>query len=132
MNNAMYNDGPVIPDGSFEEIPICPVCGGGDIAYVRVKMHIKAICRECGETIKFVKQWQNETNWKLAIKERDNYTCQRCGAQMHSRQLEAHHKMPVWFMPSREFDLNNGICLCKPCHKQLHGTDGTIKECEWG
>lgn len=135
MNEEMYNNLPVIPNGSFEEISICPVCGGGDIAYVRVKMHIKAICRECGETIKFVKQWQNDADWSKEVKERAKYTCQRCGAHLTSHQAHAHHKIPKWFMPELQYDLNNGICLCNACHKQVHGKDGTIKEgedeCPW-
>jgi hypothetical protein len=48
----------------------------------------------------------------------------------NSNTVQAHHKMPVWFMPELQFDIDNGITLCKKCHRQLHGASGTIKESE--
>lgn len=118
----------VVPDGSFEEVKSCPYCGSNNVYYENVGFHIKAFCGKCGSYIKFVKQWQNDQDWSKQIKERDMYTCKRCGRQLTSRQLHAHHKIPKWFMPALQYDLNNGICLCNSCHKQIHGKDGTIRE----
>ena len=121
----------MIPDGSFEECTKpCPECGNDEIfGYFKNGPHIEAVCPFYGSFIQFCRLKKNaRTDWVRKVKERDSYTCQRCGKQLTSRQLDAHHMMPVWFMPGRETDLSNGICLCKECHKQLHGKDGTIKE----
>ena len=121
----------LIPDGSFETVPKCTKCGCEEIVYLRNNIHIQATCTRCGKCIKFVKQWNNDADWAREIKERANHTCQRCGKHMQSRQAVAHHMIPRWFMPGRKHDITNGICLCKECHKQIHGADGTIKEDEW-
>lgn len=73
-----------------------------------------------------VSQWRNALtssvtykNWRTAVFKRDNYTCQRCNER--GGRLEAHHIHPV-----REhkndlsiYDVNNGITLCKKCHKLI-------------
>lgn len=118
----------ITPDGSFETVQKCPHCGSTDIFYERSGVHIRATCQNCDSYIKFVKQWQNDADWSKEVKERAKYTCQRCGAHLTSHQAHAHHKIPKWFMPELQYDLNNGICLCNACHKQVHGKDGTIKE----
>ena len=85
----------------------------------------------CGGFIKFVTKADSKKKmsaWKKAIKERDSYTCQRCGKLLDSTKLDAHHKMPVWFMDQLKFDIDNGITLCKACHHALHGAGGTINE----
>jgi hypothetical protein len=61
-------------------------------------------------------------NWSKKIKERDKYTCQICkevGGKLHSHHLDGY----AWCKEKR-FDLNNGICLCKKCHKKFHKTYG--------
>jgi len=58
--------------------------------------------------------------WRLAVFVRDNWTCQKCksrngnGAEVY---LEAHHKKPYTKYPKLRFDVNNGLTLCKSCHK---------------
>ena len=125
----MFDDFEILPDGSFEEVQTCPNCGSNDIHYIDKPPHIKAECGNCGSYIKFVQKFTNE-NWARAVKERDGYVCQRCGKILVGRQAKAHHKIPAWFMPQLKFDLNNGICLCGDCHKQIHGYGGTIKEAD--
>lgn len=53
--------------------------------------------------------------WSRAIKKRDNYTCQMCGLQS-KRGMEAHHVYSFTKYPSKRYDLDNGVTLCKPCH----------------
>jgi thymidylate synthase (FAD) len=48
--------------------------------------------------------------------ERDHYCCQLCG--MISKQLDAHHIIPIWARPDLALDLNNLVTLCRRCHKQ--------------
>ncbi len=53
------------------------------------------------------------------VLERDNYTCQSCGAKNgngYTVQLEAHHKTPYGERPDLRYDTDNGITLCFDCH----------------
>lgn len=57
-------------------------------------------------------------NWRLNRKlalERDNYTCQRCQAQVESFSLHVHHKIPLKEGGTNLLD--NLICYCNSCHK---------------
>jgi hypothetical protein len=76
--------------------------------------------------------------WRQDIYLRDNFTCQECGKQ--GSGLEAHHKKlfiillneAKEYLPLMElfqavklynpmWDINNGITLCRDCHKKIHG-----------
>lgn len=120
----------VFPDGSFVEWEKpCPECKVTMIYYKRSGPHIGAYCCFCDRCLGWCQQWKDK-DWNKRVKERDNYTCQRCGRLLNGREAHAHHKIPQWFMPKLKYDLDNGICLCTACHKQLHGKGGTIKESE--
>jgi len=56
--------------------------------------------------------------WRRKVFERDNYTCQRC--QIRGGYLHPHHIKPFASHPELRFDVNNGITLCKKCHKAIH------------
>lgn len=56
--------------------------------------------------------------WRLAVFERDNFTCQIC--HKSGCQLEAHHIERWVDNISRRYDVTNGITLCKECHKEVH------------
>jgi len=69
--------------------------------------------------------------WRKKIFERDNFICTKCGER--SNKLEAHHKILLKLILEMEnveerdsilFDIDNGITLCKKCHKKLHKTEG--------
>lgn len=58
------------------------------------------------------------TEWRKNVFKRDNYTCQHC--KKIGGNLEAHHiKSWAKYMNLR-FDVDNGITLCKSCHKCEH------------
>jgi len=71
-------------------------------------------------------------NWKNKIFKRDNYYCVLCGQK--GKELHAHHKKPFhkiieeYNIKSLEralncaelWDLENGITLCKKCHKKIN------------
>ena len=66
--------------------------------------------------------------WRKAVFERDDYTCQHC----HKRggDLEADHiKQFAYFIEAR-LDLANGQTLCKQCHKQTDTHSNKLKKGE--
>lgn len=56
--------------------------------------------------------------WRKKVYLRDNYTCCKCNKR--GVILNAHHVIGVYIKQDMIFDLNNGITLCKGCHKQFH------------
>lgn len=67
-------------------------------------------------------------NWREAVYERDNYTCQCCGA--YGVQLNAHHLNSFAEYPELRLEVDNGITLCEQCHDvtkpgSLHNLYGT-------
>jgi hypothetical protein len=66
--------------------------------------------------------------WRSAVFERDDYTCQMCGARNQEGLgrtvvLNADHIMPFWQYPDLRLSLDNGRTLCVSCHRSLptHG-----------
>lgn len=59
-------------------------------------------------------------NWDIirkSIYQRDDYTCQKCGAQ--NTELHCHHKVPV--SQGGSHYPNNLLTVCKSCHEEIHG-----------
>jgi len=57
--------------------------------------------------------------WRTAVYERDNFTCQKCGESI-SGSLNAHHIKGYAKNPALRTKIENGITLCKGCHKDYH------------
>lgn len=58
--------------------------------------------------------------WRIAVYIRDAFTCVVCGQV--GGKLEAHHIKSWAQYPELRFCLDNGVTVCKDCHKEvLHG-----------
>lgn len=54
--------------------------------------------------------------WRIAVFERDNYTCIWCGKKSKGN-LNADHIKSFADFPELRFAIDNGRTLCVPCHK---------------
>lgn len=76
-----------------------------------------------GKTSK-LRRLRNSTTyqeWRTAVFERDDYTCQLCGQR--GGRLTAHHIKMVSEYKELMLVLPNGITLCRPCHADIRGQE---------
>jgi len=66
-----------------------------------------------------------QNKWKNQIKKHNNFTCQKCGSK---ENLQAHHINNWKNFKEQRLDIDNGITLCKDCHKKLHSLFGLKTE----
>lgn len=75
------------------------------------------------------------SRWRTEVFKRDDYICQCC--KQKGGSLTAHHMNGFAKFPEQRFDLDNGLTLCKMCHKRLHSILGgenkscTRERCEY-
>jgi len=58
------------------------------------------------------------TIWKQSVSIRDNFICQKC--KQRGGKLQIHHINNFADCIELRFEINNGITLCKQCHKEFH------------
>lgn len=56
--------------------------------------------------------------WRKEVFERDKFMCLKCG--QIGGQLNAHHLKSYKKYKKLRYEINNGITLCKKCHKEIH------------
>lgn len=64
--------------------------------------------------------------WRIAVFERDNYTCQLCG--IRGNYIEADHIKPFAYFEELRYTLSNGRTLCRPCHNTTKISAKKMKE----
>jgi hypothetical protein len=60
----------------------------------------------------------NYKQWRTAVFERDNYTCQKC--KQVGYILNAHHIEPFHANKQNRLEVSNGITFCNSCHNEYH------------
>ena len=107
---------------------VCPNCGSedvvarvivaGDALIVRYKCTVCESSRSLPKLENLKKRSSTPLdNWRKNVLFRDNHKCVICGS---CEYLEAHHIIPVRNSEEQKFNVNNGITLCRECHKLVH------------
>ncbi len=67
------------------------------------------------EIVKGIRRSPEFYQWRKAVLERDNHTCQDCEV---TEKIEAHHIRPIIDYPEGIFEIENGLSLCGDCHNR--------------
>lgn len=67
--------------------------------------------------------------WREAVFARDNHTCRKC--LVRGGTLHPHHKDSFSDYPDLRFVVENGVTLCKDCHRWFHTVYGTSGTMSW-
>ncbi len=72
-----------------------------------------------------------DEHWRGHIRERDNWTCRKCGKMKNRYSIEAHHIAKRRQVYARWEPLN-GLSLCLPCHQwaELHPDAARVWACD--
>lgn len=55
--------------------------------------------------------------WRDAVLKRDNFACRKCGS---GQTLHTHHIKRYADFPGLRVAIDNGITLCRECHRKEH------------
>lgn len=66
--------------------------------------------------------------WRLDVYKRDWFTCQMPGCGYKGKDIECHHIKRVKDYPDLIIQKNNGITLCKKCHKSIRGKENKYEK----
>lgn len=91
---------------------------------------VKRFSEECGEVVTYNRgfcklpnfgDWRDRryglSVWSVKVRKRDKYKCRRCGSGVN---LHAHHIYNKADNPDLQYEVWNGITLCRYCHMSFH------------
>lgn len=61
--------------------------------------------------------------WRYDVFLRDSFTCRDCGDH-RGGNLHAHHIKPFATHPELRMVVDNGLTLCRDCHRKAHAANG--------
>ncbi len=89
---------------------------------LKISINPEKLLKEYGipetKTIAITRGTQDYLTWRLDILRRDNYTCLNCGKI--GGVLHIHHIKSYKDFPHFTLSIDNGICLCEECHRNVH------------
>lgn len=106
----------------------CSLQEVGEALYILVDMRLvefsedKIIIRDINIDFKRNRSTKQYKDWRSDVFKRDDFTCQHCNKR--GVELNAHHIKPWAEHPEYRFSLDNGLTLCKECHKREHKKNG--------
>lgn len=62
-------------------------------------------------------------DWRKKVYKRDGYRCKMPNCNSDTRDIAAHHIYPKKNYPKMQFEVNNGITLCRSCHETTYGRE---------
>lgn len=65
-----------------------------------------------------------QSELRQLVLERDDYECQKCGADIEETELHCHHIEGIEQNPIESADIDLCITLCKKCHSKIHSENG--------
>lgn len=69
-----------------------------------------------------IRQSEEYSAWRISVWQRDYWTCKNCGHK--GKDIVAHHIKSFSKYPKVRFDVENGVTLCRSCHKRVHSEIG--------
>lgn len=102
------------------ELGISPQAVSAQLKRLKIKRYRKECKSPISRQIRTSEQYKI---WAKTIKQRDNYTYQKCNKRGNG-ELHAHHIKPFASYPELRFDINNGITYCKACHRKTFKRTG--------
>jgi hypothetical protein len=89
-----------------------------------LKRNNKDKVHKCSE-LHLLRKSSSWKHWRNSVFERDNWKCKSCN--INCKELHPHHILNFYNNIENRFNVDNGITLCKKCHRDFHKKYGTSK-----
>ena len=100
---------------SFKQGHRCKKCG---LEKISGKNNYNYNCNLTNEDRINKRDYSGYHKWRRGVYSKDDYTCQKCSQR--GVFLNAHHIENYSSNKELRIDIDNGITLCKGCHKEFH------------
>jgi 5-methylcytosine-specific restriction endonuclease McrA len=69
---------------------------------------------------KGIRQTLEYKEWAKNVYKKDYWSCKICGKKCEKKDIVAHHIKSFNDFPELRFIIDNGITLCRSCHRKIH------------